>query len=112
MPTWVDDLLLVWAAGDASEIRRNSGYPSVSPAFRDVVSSDEDGESGGYSTQEVRAVFAAVDWLHLAHPLHWRALTRRWRPWLRESLPAHPDEARLAAEAGKLIADYVDQVLG
>jgi hypothetical protein len=111
VPAWVDDLLGIWSGTDRAEISRASGYPSASPAFSTDSGSDEI-DATGYSAAELRAVAAAVDWLHLAHPKHYRALARRWRPWLRAGLNAHRDEARLADEASQMIADYIDQVLG
>ena len=112
VPDWVNDLLQVWAGGDWGQARRDLGYPSVSPMFRGVADSAEELEVTGYSPLEVRAVQAAVDWLHLVHEPHWRALTRRWRPWLRDSLAASPDDDRLVREAAQMIADYVDKTLG
>lgn len=112
VPAWVDELLRVWAGGDWGQAKRDLGYPSVSPMFRGVADAAEEVEVTGYSPLEVRAVQAAVDWLHLVHEAHWRALTRHWRPWLRDSLAESPDDERLVVEAGQMIASYVDRVLG
>jgi hypothetical protein len=66
----------------------------------------------GYSSAELRAVAAAIDWLQLAHPEHWRAISREFRTWTRRTLERKDGDDQLVLEAGTLIADYIDKVLG
>ena len=110
MTAWVRELLQVWADGDRAQVRRELGFRTP-PAWRDAAGDDE-ADAGGYSALEVRAVAAAVDWLREAHPEHWRALSRLYRPWTRKTLPGGPQDASLVGEAYALLAARVDRQLG
>jgi hypothetical protein len=66
----------------------------------------------GYSSAELRAMTAAVDWLQLTHPDHWRALSREFRQWTKKDLRAKDNDRELVLEAGKLLAKYIDETLG
>ena len=112
-PEWVRDLLGLWASRDWSDAQQELGFPTVSPMFAPAVGQSAEAEDPtGFSSAEMRAMAAAVDWLHLVHPDHWRALSRELRPWTRRTLEAKPGDRHLAIEAASLIEKYIDNVLG
>lgn len=111
-PDWVAELASSWAREDWGSVSRELGYPDVSPMFKRVAGSDAGDDVTGYSAAEVRAMAAAMEWLHLRHYDHWRALARMLRPHLRKQLPARHNDEALAAAAGPMLADYIDKVLG
>ena len=112
-PEWVGDLVSQWAAKDWSDAQGDLGYPTVSPMFaRAVGVSAEAEDPTGYSSAELRAMAAAVDYLQLRHPEHWRALNREFRVWTRRDLEAKSGDAVLVLEAGTLLAKYIDETLG
>ena len=112
-PDWVGELVSRWASKDWVDTRDELGYPQVSPMFSRVVGTSIECEDvTDYSSAELRAVAAAIDWLQLVHPEHWRALSREFRTWTRTTLVAKDGDQALVIEAGKLIADYVDNILG
>jgi hypothetical protein len=112
-PDWVGELLGMWASKDRADVRHTLGYPDVSPMFARVVGvSFETEDSTGYSSAEMRAMTAAIEWLQLNHPEHWRALSREVRFWSRKDLQATDQDERLAIEAGQFLANYIDKTLG
>jgi hypothetical protein len=111
-PPWVLDLLGLWAHKDWHEAKSELDYPSVSPMFaRALGTSFEAEEVTGYSSAEVRAMTAAIDWLQNEHADHWRALSRQVRPWTRAELEAKPNDRQLASDAAQMVADFIDKLL-
>lgn len=111
-PDWVGELLGQWAARDWLETQQELGFPSVSPMFAKAVGSSFEVEDvTGYSHAELRAMVAAVDWLHLHHPDHWRALSREFRGWTRRTLDPRPGDTDRVLEAGRLLEKYIDDFL-
>lgn len=111
-PEWVGELLGHWAGKDWADAQQDLGYPKVSPMFSKAVGAVTEAEDvTGYSTAEGRAVLAAVDWLQVHHPEHWRALSREYKAWTRSTLAASAGDTELVLQAGKLIADFVDRLL-
>ena len=111
-PDWASELLSSWARSDWREAQMDLGLPSVCPSFRGLVETNDELDVTGYSPAEVRAIAAAVEYLHLRHEDHYRALCRHFRPWLRSKMPPKDgDDVRLR-EAVQMIAKYVDEVLG
>ncbi len=112
-PDWVGELLGQWAANDWRNAQQDLGFPSVSPMFaRAVGTSFELEDVTGFSRAEFRAMVAAVDWLHLNHPDHWRALSREFKGWTRRALEAKEGDRELVLEAGRLLEKYIDTALG
>ncbi len=111
-PDWVADLAAAWAREDWTDVAQSMGYSSVSPMFKRVAGSDSADDVTGYSQAETRAMSAAMEWLHLRHYEHWRALARALRPHLRDKLSAGGGDAELIEQAGPMLAEYIDQVLG
>jgi hypothetical protein len=111
-PEWIGELASSWARDDWGSVSRELGYPDVSPMFKRIASVDSSEDAMGYSSAEVRAMAAAMEWLHLRHYEHWRALVRMLRPHLRGKLLAQDNDEELAMGAGKMLAEYIDKVLG
>jgi hypothetical protein len=112
-PDWVGDLLGQWAAKDWNDAQQDLGFPTVSPMFAKAVGTSTEWEDPtGYSHAELRAMVAAVEWLQLHHPEHWRALSREFRTWTRRTLDEKPGDRERVLEAGRLIEKYIDDVLG
>ena len=111
-PSWVGDLLHQWALRDWCDVQRDLGYPRVSPAFaRSASSAVECDDVTGYSAAEGAAMTAAVEWLQRDHPEHWRALARSIRAWSRLALEPRDGDDELVAEAGVMLAGYIDALL-
>lgn len=112
-PDWIGELVSMWAAKDWSDAHGALGYPTVSPMFARAVGIVTESEDvTGYSSAELRAMAAAIDWLQLHHPEHWRALSREFRVWTRSTLPRQDGDDALVLEAGALLAKYIDEILG
>ena len=112
-PDWVGELVSQWAASDWAAAQQDLGFPTVSPMFSKAMGSVTEFEDvTGYSSAELRAVAAAIDWLQLVHPEHWRALSREFRTWTRRTLKRGDNDDALVLEAGKMIAEYIDNILG
>jgi hypothetical protein len=111
-PDWVGELVGQWAGQDGVGARHELGFPNVSPMFSKVVSAYVEDDVAGYSHVELRAMVAAVDWLHLVHYEHWRALSREFRHWSRKTLVEKPGDRELVLQAGRLLEKYIDEVLG
>lgn len=112
-PDWVGELLGQWAGRDWADARDDLGYPKVSPMFAKAMGSSTEWEDPtGYSHAELGAMVAAVDWLQLMHPDHWRALSREFRSWSRNTLEEKPGDRERVLEAGRLLEKYIDDVLG
>jgi hypothetical protein len=112
-PDWCGELLSMWAAKDWSDAQGDLGFPHVSPMFAKTTAFAAEVEDvEGYSSAELRAMTAAVDWLQLNHSDHWRALSREFRQWTKKDLQAKDNDRELVLEAGKLLAKYIDETLG
>lgn len=112
-PDWVGELVSQWAASDWNAAQQDLGFPTVSPMFAKAVGTVTEFEDvTGYSSSEMRAVAAAIDWLQVVHPEHWRALSREFRTWTRRTLERKDGDDQLVLEAGQMIAEYIDKVLG
>lgn len=111
-PEWAAELLRDWASSDRREAQTALGMPSVCPSFKGLVEINSEVEVTGYSPAEVQAIAAAVEYMHLTHAEHYRALCRAFRPWMRTKLEAKDGDDKLVVEAVAMIAKYVDEVLG
>lgn len=111
-PDWVKDLLGLWAYLDWADAQQDLGFPTVSPMFAKAVSTSAEAEDvTGFSSAEMRAMNAAIDWLQLEHHDHWRALCRYYRPWVRRDLPAKDGDDELIPDALNMVAKYIDDML-
>jgi hypothetical protein len=112
-PEWVGELLGQWAAADWRDAQQDLGFPTVSPMFSKAVGfATESEDVTGYSHAELRAMVAAVDWLQLTYPDHYRALSREFRGWTRRTLEAKDGDRERVLEAGRMLEKYIDNVLG
>lgn len=111
-PAWAIELLGDWARADWRDAQHELGLPSVCPTFRGLLEVSCEVDVTGYSSAEVQAVAAAVEYLHAHHAEHYRVLSRAFRPWTKSKLPAGEDDDRLLREAVQMVADFVDKTLG
>lgn len=112
-PDWVRDLLGLWAAQDWAGSQGELGFPPVSPMFAKAVGNSIEAEDvTGYSSEELRVMGQAIDFLQAHHPEHWRALSRSFRPWTRRTLVAKQGDEALAIEAAIMIGNFIDHRLG
>lgn len=111
-PEWIGDLLGLWSRQDWHDSERHLGFPTVSPMFAKAVGVvAETEEVAGYSSAELKAMTAAIDWLQVHYAEHYRALSRELRPWARKNLVATDDDPLLVLQAAKMVADYIDKIL-
>ena len=111
-PPWAAELLHDWARADWRDAQIDLGLPAVCPSFKGLVEISHEVEVGGYSPAEVRAIAAAVEYLHLTHLEHYRVLCRHFRPWMRAKLERKDGDEELLSAAVQMIAEYVDKTLG
>ena len=111
-PAWAAELLSNWSRSEWRDAQFELGLPTVSPTFRGLLEVSSEVDVTGYSSAEVQAVAAAVEYLHVKYPEHYRVLCRCFRPWSKSKLPARDDDDRLLAEAVQMVADFVDKTLG
>ena len=112
-PEWVKDLLGLWAHQDWAGAQGQLGLPTVSPMFAKAVGSGVEAECvTGYSSEELRVMGQAIDWLLAEHPDHWRALSRSIRPWTRPKLERKDGDDALVTQASVMIANFIDTRLG
>lgn len=106
-PSWVGELLMEWRRGDwaPSSMR----MPTAASFVRER--DDDDVSNGGYSSIELGAMYAAVEWLQAEHPEHWRVLNRTLRPGAASQIPERLGDHQLLAEVGTLLAKKVDALL-
>jgi hypothetical protein len=111
-PDWVRDLLGLWAERDWHDAQIPLGLPTVSPMFAKgmgLVVEVED--TTGYSSVEVQAMAAGIEWLQQTHADHWRALSREIRPWTRRDLQRTDNDQQLVVEALRMLERFVDDAL-
>lgn len=107
---WIRDLLGLWASRDDAVATQGMGYPTASPYA--IADEDENTDDlTGYSTMELEAMNAAVMWLGKAHPDHWRALSREYRPWTRRTLAAKVGDTHLVKIALELLGKHINEAL-
>lgn len=111
-PDWAAELLTDWSRSDWREASDTLGLPTVCPSFKGLIQTSEEVDVTGYSAAEVRAIAAAVDYLHLTHPDHYRVICRHFRPHMRSKLEEKHGDAELLQSAVAMVAEYVDKVLG
>ena len=111
-PPWIGELLGQYVRSDWDDARDEMGYPQVSPMFRKAVGTSWECEDvTGYSSAEMRAMAHAIEWLQAEHAEHWRALSREFRHWTRSTLPAKPGDDDLVMQAGRMLAEKIDQLI-
>ena len=108
-PDWIGELVSVCSADDWADLQNPLDFPNVSPMFRRLLPNlAETEDAGGYSSIEVRACKAGIEWLSREHPEHYAALAWEFQSWKRKHLDKPQDHERLVLEAGKLLAKFVD----
>ena len=108
-PDWIGELLSVCAADERAAMHDRLDYPAVSPMFARLLPNlAEADEAGGYSSLEVRACKAGLEWMAREHPALYAALAWEFQTWRRAQMTRAEDHERLAMEAGLLLAKFVD----
>lgn len=76
--TAIEELLSAWAHADRRDIRQAMGYPTTSPSFKHLGSSDDSDELFELTKEDVQKISLAVANLSREEYL---AVCRRFRPW-------------------------------
>ena len=106
-PSWVGELLMEWRRGDWAPVEMR--HRTTASFVRDHESDDV--TQSGYSSAELGAMYAAVEWLQAQHPEHWRVLNRTLRPGAMSQIPERPGDHQLLAQVGELLARHIDELL-
>lgn len=109
-PDWIGELVSIASKDDWSDTTSALDYPSVSPMFRkllpDIAEADD---TAGYSSAELAACKAGIEWLSQNYPTEYAALAWEFQPWKRKHLGRHEDHHTLVLYAGRLLANFVDK---
>lgn len=109
-PPWIGELIGICAADDWSDVEQRLGHSAVSPMFRRLLPElAEADDATGYSSAEVQACKAGIEWLMQAHPLEFQALSWEFHRWRRREIAKHERHDELLQSAARLLADYVDR---
>ena len=111
-PDWIGELVSICVADDWRGAHRELDWSGVSPMFRRLLPELAETQDEGYSSLEVRACRAGLEWMATAHPAEFGALCWQFWPWKRKHLTRADNHDELAQTAGKLLADYVDRACG
>lgn len=112
-PEWIGELVSMAAKDDWSDATSSLDYPTVSPMFRKLMPEmAESDDVTGYSSAEMRACKAAIEWLSQNHPEEYAALAWEFQPWKRKIIDKHDDHHALVMYAGRLLAKFVDAMCG
>jgi hypothetical protein len=108
-PDWIGELVSLAARDDWAETTSDLDYPRISPMFRKLLpETAETDDAGGYSTVELRACRAGIDWLSKHYPEEYAALAWEFQPWKRKTLERQADHDERVIAAGALLAKFVD----
>lgn len=109
-PEWIGELVSMASRSDWSDTTSSLDYPTVSPMFRkfipDIAEADD---VTGYSSVELAACKAGIEWLGVNHPDEYNALAWEFQPWKRKLIERHEDHHALVMYAGRLLANFVDK---
>lgn len=112
-PEWIGELVGICARDDWSDLNDRLGYPSVSPMFqRFMPELAESDDVTGYSSAEVRACRAGIEWLCNHHPDEYAALQWEFQPSKRRLLVLQKNHTHLVLRAGTLLEQFVDKYCG
>lgn len=109
-PDWVGELVSMAAKDDWSATTSALDYPTVSPMFRKLLPEvTETDDATGYSSAELAACKAGIEWLSKNYPAEYAALAWEFQPWKRKHLERSSDHHALVMYAGRLLAKFVDR---
>ena len=112
-PDWIGELASMAAKADWSDATSALDYPNVSPMFRKLMPEmAESDDVTGYSTLELAACKAGIEWLGKNYPDEYAALAWEFQPWKRTIIDKHDDHHALVLYAGRLLAKFVDAMCG
>lgn len=110
-PDWIGELVSLASKDDWADTTSALDYPSVSPMFKRLIPSmAESDDVTGYSSAELTACKAGIEWLSQHHPAEYAALAWEFQPWKRKHLAKHKDHQDLVMQAGALLAKFVDRL--
>lgn len=108
-PEWIGELVSMAAKDDWSDTTSSLDYPTVSPMFRKLIPEmAESDDVTGYSSAEMRACKAGIEWLSKNYPNEYAALAWEFQPWKRKIIDKSDDHHALVMYAGRLLAKFVD----
>ena len=109
-PEWIGDLVAMCARDDWADMSSPLAFPTVSPMFRKLLPEmAHTDEVTGYSSVEMQACKAGIEWLSKAHPVEYAALAWEFQRWRRAREPRAENHKELVILAGKLLAEFVDK---
>lgn len=112
-PDWVGELVSIAAKDDWTEVGTSLGYPTVSPMWKKLLPDmAETDEVTGYSSAELRACRAGIEWLSQNYPTEYAALVWEFQPWKRKLFDKHDDHHALVLYAGRLLEKFIDAYCG
>ena len=109
-PDWVEDLLGIWAAADATGAS-GRGHDRACPMFKmwGVVDDQRDDADDSYSSVEVMAMRQALEALRGSRPELYQAVLATFKPWT--GIEANSVTVTQAKEAGMWLAQMVDSIM-
>ena len=112
-PDWIGELVSLAAKEDLSDATAQLDYPSISPMFRRLMPEiAESSDVTGYSSAELAACKAGIEWIGKNYPEEYAALAWEFQPWKRKLIDKHEDHHALVMYAGRLLAKFVDAHCG
>ena len=109
-PDWLGELVSICVDDDWRGSQMQLNWGDVSPMFRrllpELAQSDD---TDGYSSLEVRACRAGLEWLSANHQAEFNALCWQFWAWKRKHLNLADNHDELLQRAGILLAEYVDK---
>lgn len=112
-PEWVGELVSMCSKDDWADTTSALDYPTVSPMFKKLIPDvAETDDVTGYSSAELRACKAGIEWLSQGHPEEYAALAWEFQPWKRKVIDKHEDHDALVQYAGRLLEKFIDKYCG
>ena len=109
-PEWIGELVSICVSDDWRGASSSLHWDDVSPMFKRLLpelAQTEDAD--GYSSLEVRACRAGIEWLAQKHSAEFNALCWQFWPWRRQHLVRDDKHDELVQRAAGLLANYVDR---
>lgn len=112
-PEWVGELVGMCSKDDWSDTTASLDYPTISPMFKKLIPDmAETDDVTGYSSAELGACKAGIEWLSQHHPHEYAALAWEFQPWKRKLIDKRDDHQALVLSAGRLLGKFIDATCG